>query len=76
MIRSPLPDLVIHHREHEDPERTPSAPLMRCGSEPICNQHLEGQRNDLSYVTAGGGSGGAAGGVQTLMQEFTRAVDT
>ncbi len=36
--------------------------LMYYGSRPICNEHLEEQRDDLSYITARVGTVSAARG--------------
>lgn len=51
------------HREQD--ECAPSSMFIYYGSEPICNEHLEGQRDDLSYITAEVGTASAASRVET-----------
>lgn len=42
------------------------AVLIYYGSRPMCNEHLEGQRDDLSYITDKVGTVSAAGGAENL----------
>lgn len=66
-----LENSAIHHTENKNQKHTLFTMLIYYGSRPICNEHLEGQRDDLPYITAKVGTVSAASRVETLMQGFT-----
>lgn len=51
-VPSMIGDLAKTPAEKKNQKHTPFAVLIYHGSGPICNEHLEGQRDDLPYVTA------------------------
>lgn len=64
------------HRDQESKVNTLFTMLIYYGSKPICSEHLEGQRDDLPYITAKVGTVSAASRVETLMQGFTHVFNT
>lgn len=57
---------AIRPTENKNQKHTLFAMLILYGSRPICNEHLEGPSDDLSYITAKVGSVSTASRAETL----------
>lgn len=76
VIGDPFPNSAIRPTENKNQKHTLFAMFILYGSRPICNEHLEGQRDDLSYITAKVGTVSAASRAETLMLKDNIPVPT
>lgn len=67
---------MIGELEKNNQKHTLFTMLIHYGSKHTCNEHLEGQRDVLPYITVIVGTVSAASRLEALMQRFTHVFDS